>query len=168
MEKASGVPSEGYIDTQPPFASGNPKIDNRDYIPELDMLGELGVRYVVSAFPLDIEAQQTLQVGDTWIYTIQAAALPQMPTVNERLWQAQGGGVVKIPEVYYPGWRAYVDGEPAELMVVDGLFQGVEVPAGDHEIRLVFRPQALYCGLGLCLVGIGALVWQQRKQARDL
>ncbi len=52
MEKASGVPMEGYSVTLPPFASGRPEVDNRAYLPDARLLGLLNVRYVVSEFEL--------------------------------------------------------------------------------------------------------------------
>lgn len=65
---------------------------------------------------------------------------------------------------YAPGWRAYVDGAPAPLYRVDGLLQGVALPAGRHEVRFVYRPGGFVAGaaisaMTLLLVGAGA--WRQ-------
>jgi hypothetical protein len=62
-------------------------------------------------------------------------------------------------DVYYPGWRAYVDGAPANIMVTDGIFRGVSVPAGDHTVEFRFEPCRLRIGLLMslvCLVGLVA------------
>jgi len=56
-----------------------------------------------------------------------------------------------------PGWRARVDGRPAEVRRVNGTFRGVEAPAGRHEIELVYRPSTVYWGLGISLVALVAL-----------
>src|SRR5207248_2230362 len=38
------------------------------------------------------------------------------------------------------GWSADVDGHPARLQRVDGLFQAVAVAAGTHRIRFAYSP----------------------------
>lgn len=164
MEQATGVPSLGYGVTQPPYLSGDPSTDNHRYTPDVGLLQTLGVKYVVSAFPLDIEANKVEQVGESRIYTLDEVDLPEVVSPNERHWQVQGGGVVTIPELFYPGWRASVDGEKAELLQVDGVLQGVAVPAGLHELTLKFQPVSLYVGLGLAMTGVIALSLMTRKE----
>jgi Bacterial membrane protein YfhO len=46
-----------------------------------------------------------------------------------------------ISEVYYPaGWSAYIDGNLVEIRQADYLLRAVDVPAGEHKIRMVFDP----------------------------
>lgn len=46
-----------------------------------------------------------------------------------------------VSEVFYPpGWTATIDGEKTDIHQVNHLLRGIVVPAGDHEIRLAFRP----------------------------
>jgi hypothetical protein len=47
--------------------------------------------------------------------------------------------LVVVRNSYDPGWSATVDGRPAPVLATDYLVQGVAVPAGAHEIRLVYR-----------------------------
>ncbi|MBO5699015.1 MAG: YfhO family protein [Bacteroidaceae bacterium] len=51
------------------------------------------------------------------------------------------GGVVVFSEIFYPGWTAYIDGEPAELGRVNYVLRALRMPAGQHEVKLEFRPQ---------------------------
>ena len=54
-----------------------------------------------------------------------------------------------LSEVYYPGWRASIDGQPTPVLRADYLFRAVYVPAGTHEVRLWFSPPSFWIGLGL-------------------
>lgn len=39
-----------------------------------------------------------------------------------------------LTDLYYPGWKVYVDGQPAEAELIDGMYRGVKVPAGKHQV----------------------------------
>lgn len=54
---------------------------------------------------------------------------------------------IVLTELAYPGWSVTVDGEPAEPLVVDGMFRGVDVPPGRHEVVWSFRPRWLSWGI---------------------
>jgi len=52
------------------------------------------------------------------------------------------------------GWKAYLDGQPAEIHLGWGLFPSVLAPEGKHEIRLAYEPDSLRTG-----GWIGGLAW---------
>jgi hypothetical protein len=73
---------------------------------------------------------------------------------------AAADGLLVLSEVYYPGWRASLDGQPAPLVRADYLLRGVPVPAGRHTVRVWYAPASVRIGLvisGLTLVMIGGL-----------
>lgn len=48
-------------------------------------------------------------------------------------------------EIYFPwGWKATIDGKPAELARVNYVLRALHVPAGEHEIEMVFDPDSLH------------------------
>jgi hypothetical protein len=47
---------------------------------------------------------------------------------------------VVVTTTLSPRWRATVDGEPATLVRVNGSFMGLRVPAGQHVVRIEYRP----------------------------
>ncbi|MBQ6186674.1 MAG: YfhO family protein [Prevotella sp.] len=53
------------------------------------------------------------------------------------------GGVVVFSEIYYPGWTATIDGEQAKLGRVDYVLRALNVPAGEHEVVLTFKPSSI-------------------------
>jgi uncharacterized membrane protein YfhO len=43
---------------------------------------------------------------------------------------------------HHPGWRAHLDGEPAEVLRVAPGFIAAAVPAGRHTVRFAYHPPA--------------------------
>ena len=68
----------------------------------------------------------------------------QRPTPNDlRLRvRAPGAGYLLIVQNYYPGWRAWVDGQLTPLFRADGVFQALALDVGIHEVALRFQPTA--------------------------
>ncbi len=65
---------------------------------------------------------------------------------------ARSAALLFMSEVYYPGWKAYVDGQPTEILRGNYLFRVIEVPEGRHEIRLEFDPWTVKAGIGITLL----------------
>jgi hypothetical protein len=61
-------------------------------------------------------------------------------------------GLLMLGEVYYPAWKAYVDGEPAPLHRADHLFRAVPIPEGEHTIELRYESRALNAGTAISLL----------------
>ncbi|MGC8838690.1 MAG: YfhO family protein, partial [Anaerolineae bacterium] len=78
-----------------------------------------------------------------------------------------------LSEVFYPGWQATVDGEPAPVYRANGLFRAVLVPAGPHRVVLTFSPRPWRVGLGVSLVaslgaaGVGLLALVRKARRRE-
>lgn len=58
-------------------------------------------------------------------------------------------GVLVIADAWYPGWRATVDGSPADVVRVDGVFRGVELGEGEHDVIVEYVPASLRWGMGI-------------------
>jgi hypothetical protein len=61
-------------------------------------------------------------------------------------------------EVYYPAWRAYIDGQQTPVLVADAALRSVKVPAGVHLVEFRYESSALTIGLFFTLVSTGVLV----------
>jgi hypothetical protein len=59
---------------------------------------------------------------------------------------AAAEGMMVLSEVYYPGWRARVDGREVRIHRVDYALRGVEVEAGPSRVELFFDPITLKIG----------------------
>jgi hypothetical protein len=67
-------------------------------------------------------------------------------------------GLLVLSEVYYPAWKAYVDGEPAEVYATDQLLRSVPIPEGEHEVELRYESEALEAGITISMVACAVLV----------
>ena len=83
---------------------------------------------------------------------------------------AERKGILVISEVYYPGWIATVDGQPAPLLRADYALRGVALTPGSHRVELRYRNRAAIGGLALSAIGvavtIGAAVGLRRRGGR--
>ncbi|KQT17605.1 hypothetical protein ASG31_09395 [Chryseobacterium sp. Leaf404] len=56
-------------------------------------------------------------------------------------------------EIYYPhGWKISVDGKDADYVRADYLLRAVHIPAGNHNIKMVFEPQVIENGKWISLI----------------
>lgn len=64
----------------------------------------------------------------------------------------QRDGWVVISESAWPGWRAYVDGRRVRMQRANAAFLAVYVPAGKHDVRVVYRPDSFVRGRAITLL----------------
>jgi hypothetical protein len=62
-------------------------------------------------------------------------------------------GYLLLSEVWYPGWRAWVDGREERVLRADYLFRAVRVEPGDRVVELRFRPTGWWPAAALSAVG---------------
>jgi hypothetical protein len=67
---------------------------------------------------------------------------------------APAGGFLVLTDPFYPGWRAYVDGDETPILRADYLFRAVALAPGNHVVRFIFTPSSLQRGLELSLAGL--------------
>jgi len=81
-------------------------------------------------------------------------------------------------EIYYPhGWKFFIDEKVVPYIKADYLLRAVHVPAGKHDIRMVFEPEviekgkwiSLICfGLFILLSGVGIYVLYRKRDKRQV
>lgn len=67
-------------------------------------------------------------------------------------------GILVTTELYYPGWKAYVNGEKATILEVNGTNRGVVVPVGTSTVEFKFRPMELIVGIVLQMLTVVILI----------
>ncbi|MGZ4195511.1 MAG: hypothetical protein ACXVFQ_03770 [Solirubrobacteraceae bacterium] len=76
-------------------------------------------------------------------------------------------------ETWFDGWTARVNGKPARIRRIDGLFQGVTVPAGTHRLTFSFLPPGMsWAAIGLlagcallCLPTVSGMLRRRQNRA---
>lgn len=77
------------------------------------------------------------------------------PNALDYVCRSSQPSTIVFSEIYYPfGWKASIDGQPADHYRVDYLLRALNVPAGEHQIRFVFDPDSVKKGNVLSLTCI--------------
>jgi hypothetical protein len=66
-------------------------------------------------------------------------------------------GVLVLPDLYYPGWKATIDGKPAEILPANHAVRGVVVPAGVLRVEFRYEPGSFKWGARLAVVALVVL-----------
>jgi hypothetical protein len=61
--------------------------------------------------------------------------------------EASDPGFVVLLDTHGRGWRATVDGQPADVLRANLTFRAIRVAAGRHTIEMVYRPPGIFPGL---------------------
>ena len=183
MEEATGVVSDNYSVTIPPFATGNPEIDNSGSVPNPHLLGILNVKYLTSEYTINAEGINLIgKFSDVYLYEnmdfhprvwIQEEKSPSTKLAEEKKtmaeiisWEpnriiirSQGPGTLMLSEINYPGWRVFIDGEKGDIKTAFELIRSVQIGGGEHTIMFVYRPVLLYIGFSLAFAGWIYCAW---------
>jgi len=62
--------------------------------------------------------------------------------------------VLVISQMYYPGWRATIDGVETQVYPVNAALTGIIVSSGSHDVRLFFQPASFRIGFAISLVSL--------------
>ena len=84
--------------------------------------------------------------------------------------EAASDALLVLSDLYYPGWRAEVDGRPAGILRANYLLRAVAVPAGRHTVTFVYEPASFRTGTAASLAGglaIALMVWLHVRSRRN-
>jgi uncharacterized membrane protein YfhO len=81
-------------------------------------------------------------------------------------YRADGDALLIVAEGWHPGWRAVLDPDMANardlpILPADIFLRGVPLPAGEHDLLMVFQPRSLRWGILISLLTLAglALLW---------
>jgi hypothetical protein len=66
--------------------------------------------------------------------------------------ELESPGLLVLTDLFYPGWKVYVDGQLARVYRTDYCFRGVPLPVGRHNVRFEFDPLSFRIGVAITLI----------------
>ncbi|MBX9948058.1 MAG: YfhO family protein [Candidatus Obscuribacterales bacterium] len=77
--------------------------------------------------------------------------------------ESSAGGFLVLSDLFYPGWKATVDGQPREIIRTNYVLRGLDLNAGKHSIEFRYEPFYLYLGAATSFLGLlllTAVLWR--------
>jgi hypothetical protein len=83
---------------------------------------------------------------------------------------SENPGYLVIADVWYPGWRAFVDGDPTPVLRANYLFRAIAIPDGAHEVMVVYQPKWFYSGAAISgITSLGIIIlgsyWLRKRSS---
>lgn len=143
-----------------PYAYGNAWfVDEVRYVSnaneELAGLGKVDLRHVAVADKKFSDRIGQSKANDS---TATVRLTKYEPNRLEYDVTSKNGGVVVFSEIYYPGWRAEIDGQEVELGRVDYVLRALNVKSGSHKVVLSFFPKSINVTESIAYVAFALLI----------
>ena len=165
------------VPLQNPYTYGNAWfVDKLQYVDnanaEMDAIGKMDLRHEAVA-----DAKFRGQLGEAVVQDTLSIVTIKAYEPNQLTYEVNSGkgGVVVFSEIYYPGWTATIDGQPAELGRVNYILRALNVKPGKHEVVLSFFPKSInttetiaYTAYGVLLLAVlGAAFMEYRRRKKS-
>ena len=156
------------------YAQGNGWfVDKINYVADANAeyagVGKIDIRHEAVA---DKKFESVLGKAQSNDSTAKVKLVKYEPNNLQYTIESKKGGVVVFAEIYYPGWTATIDGQPAELGRVNYILRALNVKAGKHTVVLDFHPTSIsttetiaYIAiviLLLAIAGAGYMEWKKK------
>lgn len=158
-------------------------LELRDYLTMLNtspdrpfLMNLLNVKYILSSLPLDHSGLKLVfNQSGTYIYE-NKQVLPKAFVIqdNKEIKEARvkkyspnciileanitQPGVLILSEVYYPAWKAYVDGKQQRVNKAYHALRSVRLLPGQHTVKFIYDPYLLMISLWITLLPLISLV----------
>lgn len=81
--------------------------------------------------------------------------------------EASTAGWLILNDLYYPGWKAFLDGDQVPIQPTNHGLRGVCLPVGVHEVVFEFQSQILFfggllTGLALVVLLVTVIIWRRK------
>lgn len=80
----------------------------------------------------------------------------------------KGNDILMLTDSFYPGWKAYVNGQETKIYLADGVYRAIIVPKGENQIKFIYQPESFKLGaetsaVSLILISVFFIVVRNRK-----
>lgn len=96
--------------------------------------------------------QEALELGEAKV---------KRPNVNEVIVTVDcpANALLVLSDVFFPGWRAFVDGDETMIYRTNAIFRGVKLDKGRHIVRFLYDPPEVKIGFLLFALGVAAVIF---------
>lgn len=100
----------------------------------------------------DFQAKETVIVDKQYASLAKQASRDSSASIREIAYQpnkltyesnAGSDQIAVFSEIYYPGWKATIDGKPVDHFRCDYVLRGLQIPAGKHKIEFTFQSDGI-------------------------
>lgn len=96
--------------------------------------------------------------------TDSAKVLKLEETQVELQTQTAAPAFLVLSDVFYPGWKATIDGKPTRIFQTNYIQRGIKIPGGNHIVRFEFHPLSFRLGLGITMASLfTSIFWLLRR-----
>lgn len=108
-----------------------------------------------------LESKQRIEITDGTL-----EVLSDRPSELIIKTKTEADATLIVRDTFYPGWRAYVDGQEVAIEKSPLFFRSIAIPSGDHEVVMKYVPETLIIGgiisLVTCMV---CIIFVKKKSA---
>ena len=83
--------------------------------------------------------------------------------------QTNEPGILFLSELYFPAWKAWIDGQETEVLRANHAFRAVAVQPGFHQVRFEYRSESVTRGAaasgvtGLLILAVCLVFYRRGK-----
>ncbi|MBK7597690.1 MAG: YfhO family protein [Acidobacteria bacterium] len=81
--------------------------------------------------------------------------------------ESDSASILVLSEVFVPGWKVEIDGRSSQLIQVDYNLRGVQLPAGNHQVRIFYDPLSIKIGAAISFLTTLFLVFFMLRKRKD-
>ena len=90
--------------------------------------------------------------------------------INVQVRLRENSGLLVLSDLWYPGWRAYVNGRETRVLRVNNVSRGILVRQGENTIKLIYAPSAFNMALAVAILAFAifmAMLFLLRRGVLD-
>ena len=80
-----------------------------------------------------------------------------------------GDGFLFVSDIFYPGWKAFVDGKEEKILCADYVFRAVPLEEGKHVVEFIYDPESFRMGKRISLLSAlllsGVVLYEQKRKS---
>jgi hypothetical protein len=80
-------------------------------------------------------------------------------------------GLLFVADMWYPGWKVFVNGEEKDILRANYTFRAVPLEEGKHKVEFIYDPKSFRIGKWLSLLSatslLGVIVYEQTKRSKN-